>query len=369
MKLPGFIFSNKWLYRLSRHLTFWAGRILFVTVAQITRIGYQNYAQNFVKNFSQNFVFLIEFSTLMVLVCEVGFCYSIVYFLAPRYLLKKKYFLFILYFFLIVLLFDLLGIIFQYWYFNIKWSYTDFLFYWNTTIEFLNDGVISSTAVFLSFKLFKTWYLKQAEGQMLAKVNAESEMQILKTQVQPHFLFNTLNNIYAFILNKSPKANELVSNLYEIMKYMINDCNVEIISLAKDLKMIQDYIELEKVRYGKRLDIVVSIEGEYQNKMVTPLLMIPFVENSFKHGASKMLSEPWIQLTIQADEKILHFTVTNNKPPTEIFNKNGIGLNNVKKRLELLYPQNHLLIIESTENTFTVNMQIPLQKINEKIVA
>ena len=100
--------------------------------------------------------------------------------------------------------------------------------------------------------------------------------------------------------------------------------------------------------------------------MITPLLMIPFVENSFKHGTSKMLRDPWIKLFIQTDEDVLHFTLTNSKPADEIINeKGGIGLSNVKKRLELLYPGNYLLTIEPTVNTFTVNMQIPLQQMSE----
>jgi LytS/YehU family sensor histidine kinase len=208
------------------------------------------------------------------------------------------------------------------------WSPNDrYLFHWNSLIETSNDGAVSATIVFLCLKLFKTWYARQVEGQILAKANAEAEMQILKAQVQPHFLFNTLNNIYSFTLNESPKAEALVSSLYEIMRYMVNDCNVERIELTKDLKMIQDYIELEKVRYGKRLIIRVNIEGDYRNKMVTPLLMIPFIENSFKHGASKILAGPVDTIIRQADEDILHFTLANNKPAGEsIAAKKGIGL-------------------------------------------
>jgi LytS/YehU family sensor histidine kinase len=98
--------------------------------------------------------------------------------------------------------------------------------------------------------------------------------------------------------------------------------------------------------------------------------MMPFLENSFKHGTSKMLRDPWIKLFIQADENLLHFTLANSKPADENVNgKSGIGLSNVKKRLQLLYPQNHLLLVESTENTFTVNMQIPLRKFKEEVVA
>jgi two-component system LytT family sensor kinase len=319
-----------------------------------------------------NVIHAIQFATLKILITEAGFYYVVIYALTPHFLLKRKYVLFVLFFLIDILFFVVVDNGFAYWMLNmITWLADDrHLYYWNNLIEFLNDGAISATIVFLCLKLFKTWYLKQMEGQMLAKANAEIEMQILKAQVQPHFLFNTLNNIYSFTLNESPKAEKLVSNLYEIMRYMVNDCNVELIALTKDLKMIEDYIELEKVRYGRRLDILINIEGGYQDKMITPLLMIPFIENSFKHGASKMLTEPWIKLSIKADKDILNFTLANNKPPGEgIAAKKGIGLNNAKKRLELLYPQNHLLSIESTENTFTVNMQIPLHKMQEKVVA
>jgi LytS/YehU family sensor histidine kinase len=103
--------------------------------------------------------------------------------------------------------------------------------------------------------------------------------------------------------------------------------------------------------------------------MITPMLLIPFIENSFKHGTSKMRKEAWIKLFIRTDENVLRFSLTNSKPPEEKINcKKGIGLNNVKKRLELLYPQNHLLAIESTANTFTINMQVPLKKIENEVL-
>lgn len=138
--------------------------------------------------------------------------------------------------------------------------------------------------------------------------------------------------------------------------------------LRKEIKLITDYIELEKVRYGNQLQIEVSIiAGE--KCLITPLLIIPFVENSFKHGTSKMLTNPWIKLNIETRENALYFSLSNSKPVAAINpnGKNGIGLSNVKKRLALLYPQKHLLQIELTENTFTVNMQIPLVKVAEEI--
>jgi LytS/YehU family sensor histidine kinase len=239
-----------------------------------------------------------------------------------------------------------------------------FVILWNNVGNSIFVGPVAVCGLFLSVKMLKNWYLKEEEKQLLITANANAEMQLLKAQIHPHFLFNTLNNIYSFTLNKSPVAGDMVLQLSSMVNYMIADCNAEFVLLQQELKMLNDYINLEKVRYGNRLDLQITITGEIANKQITPLLMIPFIENSFKHGTSKMLKEPWIKLFIQADENILHFSLTNSKPINANKNGNGgIGLNNVKKRLELLYPNTHLLIVEPTEHTYTVNMQVPLEKI------
>jgi len=142
---------------------------------------------------------------------------------------------------------------------------------------------------------------------------------------------------------------------------MITECELPEVPLTDEINLINHYVELEKVRY-EELEIEVKITGECNDKMIAPLLMIPFIENSFKHGTSKILKGPWIKLFIQADEEMLHFTLTNNKPAESIENKKGIGLINVQKRLELLYTNEHYLLIEPTLHTFTVNMQVPLTR-------
>lgn len=192
------------------------------------------------------------------------------------------------------------------------------------------------------------------------------EFQLLKAQVHPHFLFNTLNNIYSFALNKSPKAGQLLSQLSALMRYMIDDCETNLISLSKELSMLNDYIGLEKVRYGDRLDIQVDIRGDSGHLQVAPLLMIPFVENCFKHGASQVLDKPWIKLDILAHDNKLDFTLRNSRPPSAASTngKNGIGLSNIKKRLELLYHSHYKLDIYDAPDTFFVHMQVPLDPIN-----
>ncbi|MEO5783476.1 MAG: histidine kinase, partial [Ginsengibacter sp.] len=147
------------------------------------------------------------------------------------------------------------------------------------------------------------------------------------------------------------------------LNYMIKDCESIMVPLEKEIQLIKDYIGLEKVRYGNRLDIQMHVNGDCKNKMIAPLLMIPFVENCFKHGASLMRGKQWMHLIININETDIDFNLSNSKPsqPNTIRNKIGIGLLNVQKRLGLLYPQKHQLNIISTDNTFSVYLKIALQ--------
>jgi LytS/YehU family sensor histidine kinase len=224
------------------------------------------------------------------------------------------------------------------------------------------NGPAFISFLFISFKFFKDSQKKERANFTLQKENANAELRLLKAQIHPHFLFNTLNNIYSFTLDKSPQAKNIIKKLEDILHYMIEECQQPLVPVNNEIKVIQDYFELERIRYGNSLDIELDIKGNYANKAISPLLMIPFVENSFKHGTSKILKNPWIKLLIQTDKDQIYFSLSNSKPSNEIINgKNGIGITNVKKRLALLYPLKHLLVIESTKNTFTVNMQIPVE--------
>jgi len=220
----------------------------------------------------------------------------------------------------------------------------------------------------LAIKLLKRWYLKQKETEQLVREKINAELQLLKAQVHPHFLFNTLNNIYSFLLTNSGKAPEMIKKLSSLLYYILNDCNRQLVPVDKELSMIQDYIALEQIRYGDRLNLSLQIQGSAKGKMISPLLLIPFVENSFKHGTSRMLTHPWVRLEIQIEKDFLEFKLTNNKPEhnSELAGKKGIGLNNVKKRLQLLYPETHSLNIIETEMSYDVFMKIALNLSEDK---
>jgi sensor histidine kinase YesM len=298
--------------------------------------------------------------------CQMILCYPLLYYLIPQFLRRKKYGQFIITILLLLAIVSMLRFVLFFDVYNPIMRALNF--YVNSRQELLKlsliqnfDGPAFIGVLFISFKLFKDWQQKQKDNLDLRKENARAELQLLKAQIHPHFLFNTLNNIYSFTLDKSPQAKKMVKMLEDMLHYMIEECEQPQVSLDKELAILKDYFELERIRYGNSIDMQFEITGDTTGKRITPLLMIPFVENSFKHGTSRILREPWIKLFVQADDDVLHFSLTNSKPADETpHHRKGIGLHNVRKRLDLLYPAAHLLLIESTTNTFTVNMQIPI---------
>ena len=160
----------------------------------------------------------------------------------------------------------------------------------------------------------------------------------------------------------------MVEKLSRLLRYIIHECDQPTVPIEKELKMIRDYMGLEKVRYGEQMDMQIDIRGNYSGKMIAPLLLVPFVENSFKHGTSKMLSKPWVNLNIIVEGDIFYFMLTNSKPEEYInpANNRGIGLSNVQKRLQLLYPGRHELKMTEEPGHFTVLLEINLRLLGDK---
>ena len=368
---------EKGRYRLLRHLIFWMGWFLFSATVQLTAF----------KPVPMDLDKLIFYQLLRSITrspSHILFCYVTVYFLVPLFIPKRKYnyfifsfllFAFLLYwfnYFCLTPLYHLPGIIAGVEEKMLPLSPFIRKFYsFYSNVNF--TGAIPACCLLLALKYYKDLYKKQNEGEILIRENKMAELQLLKAQIHPHFLFNTLNNIYSFTLTGSPQAAGLVDKLSGMVNYITTEGEKSYVPLEKEIQLINDYIGLEKVRYGDRLDMQSEISGEYKDKLIAPLLMIPFVENCFKHGASAMRGQQWIKLSISINEQQLDFKLSNSKPPgTNVINgKKGIGLLNVKKRLQLLYPGNHKLDISETEDIFTVNMQILLEEkafIENKII-
>jgi LytS/YehU family sensor histidine kinase len=226
-------------------------------------------------------------------------------------------------------------------------------------------GTFVAASIMLSIKYYKNWFNKERENETLIYQNSKAELQLLKAQVHPHFLFNTLNNIYALMLDDSPKAITVLNELSGMVLYMTNEGTGSLVPLSKEIKMLLDYIGLEKIRYGERLEMTTDIRlDEKEDLLIAPLLMIPFVENSFKHGASNAMDYARIQLQISTQHDQLVFTIHNDihKIPERGEKRTKIGLKNVKKRLQILYPEKHSLQFLESDGIFTVTMNIMLDK-------
>ncbi|UKJ06166.1 sensor histidine kinase [Solitalea lacus] len=235
-------------------------------------------------------------------------------------------------------------------------------------VEIIRDITYNIYTLFVlaaSIKLGKHLAKKQKENTLLLREKLNAELQLLKAQVHPHFLFNTLNNIYSFILTSNPIAPDLILKLSNLMHYIITECNHPKVQLTKEIEMIESYIELEKIRYGKRLDLDISIIGNLEHKSIAPLLLLPFIENSFKHGASTQLENSWIKVELLISERNLTMKLINSKPldsDQHVTKNGGIGLVNVQKRLQLLYPNQHTLRINSDREVFSIYLEVALEE-------
>ena len=375
MNIYDFVFSEQRSYRLQRHLTFWISWCLYFALTFLVPT-YWVPAWNLKGRMPQIEQYGILISCLRILmnsvlmtIVHMMLVYGILYFFIPRYLSKsKKRFittLMLAFFITIIACINLLNFVLTFFIstrmgFFDKMPDMDFIVpIWIRQIVFNYPTVVGFA---VAIKLLKRWYLKQKETEQLTREKINAELQLLKAQVHPHFLFNTLNNIYSFILNGSPKAPQIIKKLSSLLKYILNDCDRPLVPLKKELSMIGDYMELERIRYGDRLSMSIHVQGSAEGKMISPLLLIPFVENSFKHGTSRMLTHPWVKLDINIESDSLHFKISNNRPGSndETVFKKGIGLNNVKKRLQLLYPQGYSLIISENEMSYDVAMKITL---------
>lgn len=232
---------------------------------------------------------------------------------------------------------------------------------WNFNVL---EGII---VVILTYALKYTLiaFLTQNELLRLQKETLQLELRSLKSQVHPHFLFNTLNNLYSLTLKNSERAGEMVLKLSDIMRYVLYEANEDHVPLEKELTFIRNYIELQRIRYSERYRIEFSIAGDSRKKEVAPLLFIDFVENAFKHGLDKRFSDGFVIVQFSIEGNQLHFRVCNSTGQEEenvtAVKKKGIGLNNVKRRLELIYPGKHTLEITEDNERFIVQLTLDLE--------
>lgn len=203
----------------------------------------------------------------------------------------------------------------------------------------------------------------QRENDEKEKLQKEMELTYLKEQVNPHFLFNSLNSIYALSRQQSPETPDVVMQLSELMRYQLESSKKETVLLKEELEFIENYVLLEEKRLSKRCTIEFLIEGDTSRLRISPMLLIPFVENAIKHGAQSTNEQSRIDISATIKETTLNLNVVNSKPTmTTNTIRKGLGLENVRRRLKLLYPNSHKLEIDDTEHVYYVNLSIDLNE-------
>jgi LytS/YehU family sensor histidine kinase len=240
-----------------------------------------------------------------------------------------------------------------------------------TPVEILTDlpkliyvyffRLFSVAFIFMFLKLLKDQLAIQKHTLSLEKEKAETELRLLKTQLNPHFLFNTLNNIYSLSLSNSNKTSASIGRLSEILDYILYRCNTMFVPLSGEIALLNNYIGLEKLRYDERLKVNFKTEIGREIE-IAPLILISIVENAFKHGAGDDMGSPVINIDLLVNDGSFKFKVSNSFTPKPQTDENtNIGLPNLKKQLELIYPKTHTLVVEQTSDFFTVTLTVDLK--------
>ena len=344
----------KKLFKITRrhHVLFWSVYFLL----NILRWG--NYFDDYLYSLKTN---IIGFPVHMILV------YLNIIVLMPRFVYKRKYFMYIIF-----LIASLLLMVFM------KFNLTFFLVSENIwpegpsvihdfTFTYAIDMMIGELYVITfvtAIKITMDWLEEQKRVAALEKMQSDTELMFLRSQISPHFFFNTLNNIYSLSIEKSEKTPIIILKLSELMRYLLYETKTKRQSLEKEIICIQNYLDLERIRYGELLKINMNISGDILDKKIAPILLLSFVENAFKHGANKNIGNVTIDIDFKIVNNFLFFTISNpiseiTKHKLVINHSGGIGLNNVKKRLALGYDSDEYdLKIDNEDKLFTVKLKI-----------
>ncbi len=336
--------SNRAVY----HSLFWVGILVFYSFVDMIFTG-----QGFIYTLSNNVVRLIILGAAV---------YYNIYVLIPKYLVGKKFLGYIGFLLLVVFIVSPLEAFLIYVkssdipemqanvLMSLNWSFIPNFFILGT-----------STVV----KITVDWYKNIRERQELETETMQSELRFLKSQINPHFLFNTLNSLYALTLKKSDLAPDIVLKLSEMMRYMLYECNEKWVDLSKEVNYIANYLELERLRQGNHVDIHFDVQGNISDQKIAPLMFIPFIENCFKHGLGHHLTKGFVNIRLRVTENEVDLFIENSKPesmPKPLHPRSGgIGLVNVRRRLDLLYPGHYSLNIEDSPKTYAVNLKLSLE--------
>lgn len=335
------IFSkHRWLV----HATFW----ILVLAFYVVFFGRKN----------DNYAITLIFTGLLMPI-TIGATYFLNYFLIPRFLLTERYGYFALYF-----CYTLIGALFL----ETTISYLVYIVFANLQIKNMSPASIDFiflmasllVVIFLgvAIKMLMHWRKSKEDYQKLMRDKVETELKFLKMQLNPHFLFNTLNNLYSLAIEKSEKTPKAILALSELLDYVLHQTNSDFTTLENEIQQTKNYIALESLRYEDRLKIDFNLTGDSVNKKIPPMLLITLTDNAFKHGVMSTAQLSWIKMKVDCRPRQTTIQVHNSIGDSKKKNGFGIGLENLKSQLQLLYGERHQLKIDKTENSFLVNITL-----------
>ena len=323
----------------------------------------------FVSSLNMEDVRPMMYSLIFLLPIQLGAAYLLAYWQVPELLMKKRYLLFVLSLVASIFVFSVLGrlmIIYvsePFWRENFSQESV-----WEvmSDIQYLLIAYFPAThifpLVFLTAKSIKYRFEERHQFEILKKEKATAELNLLKAQIHPHFLFNTLNNLYALTLEKSDAAPEVVIKLSRLLDYMLYQCSDPTIAISKEVDLIGNYIDLELLRYGDKLNFSFNKNIDDPNTPVAPMILLSIIENAFKHGVSGNITDPVIEIDLKVVDNKINFKVFNTKTESQrvirASSEKGMGSENVKKQLDLIYPGRHGMVVEETDRTYALSLWI-----------
>lgn len=304
---------------------------------------------------SDNSTYFIVRAILAFMLLIVTF-YVNYYYLIPKFLFSKKY---VQYGFLLFACWFLSGFLPS---FLSRYAFNKGSVFINPEIQ--PNGPLGMLLFILMFTVVSAASIALRVNDRWQKTEKErlsAQLSYLKTQINPHFLFNILNNIYSETIDKAPRAADMIDRLSAMMRYTLKETPNDFVSLENEMEYITNYIELQKIRFDSHVKFDFKTKGFFHDQQIAPLILIPFIENAFKHGVNSE-EDSNISIIIAVNKHGLLMEVLNNKVEKEINDddKSGIGIENTKHRLQLIYPDKHLLSIDDNPTTFNVSLHINL---------
>ena len=336
------------IVRIALHLLFWLCAWFFFF------FYYKRYSE------VNNYTFIASLINLIVAIATV---YTFNDYLIPKILLKNKQKKFIAFAFVAIVMFFYVQLLLTL-FLVVKLLYAEQrLFPEMIDVMMLFFNMFFVVFVAIAIKFYKRWSEKDYREQKVQKEKVEAELQMLKTQINPHFLFNTLNSIYVLAMKKSEQTANIVMKLSDILDYILYRINAPQIAIFNEIRIVENYIELEKIRFTNRVNLSFASNITSKDLQIPPMLIIPFVENAFKHGVAKSMKKSWIKIVIEETGEMLNIEVSNSKSQNPVKSKTGgIGLVNVKKRLDLLFNDYYKLAISEKDNRYEVFLSIPINQ-------